>query len=180
MPDAKEKLRRRSQRRQSFTASALVFEPKSETLLRARTADLGPDGCFVDTLNPFAPGTNVKIRIEKSGAAFEALARVIYSLTSMGMGLAFHSVGPEQLWILHEWLGNTADAPAANIILPPSAEDFPGGGPPLEERSKDVHCEALSRLIVELMNQDLLSEEKGNAILEVLNQCPERIADARR
>ena len=180
MHDAKEKLRRRKQRRYPFTATALVFEPKSETLLRARTADLGPDGCFVDTLNPFAPGTKVKVRIEKSGVTFEALARVVYSLTSMGMGLVFHSVGPEQLWVLHEWLADAGDAPPTDVILPPSAEDFLGTGSPLEDGNKDVHCEALSRLIVELMNQGLLSEEKGHAILETLSRCPEKIAGARR
>jgi hypothetical protein len=173
MPDAQEKLRRRSQRRQAFTASALVLEPKSETLMRARTADLGPDGCFIDTLNPFTPGTSVKVRIEKNGATFEALARVVYSLTSMGMGLAFHSVGPEQLWVLHEWMGDTNEAPT-DISLPSSAEDFPREVSPLRDRSKDLHCEALSQLIEALMGQGLLSQAKGNAILETLSHCPEK------
>src|SRR5256885_11610917 len=173
MPDTREKLRRRSQRRQTFTASALVFEPKSETLMRARTADLGPDGCFIDTLNPFTPGTSVKVRIEKSGATCEALARVVYSLTSMGMGLAFHSVGPEQLWVLHEWLGDTNEA-LTDITLPSSAENFPSGGSCLRDRSKDVHCEAITRLIEELVGQGLLSQDKGDAILETLSRCPEK------
>jgi hypothetical protein len=171
MPDVREKLRRRSQRRQAFTASALVFEPKSETLLRARTADLGPDGCFIDTLNPFTPGTSVKVRIEKSGATFEALARVVYSLTSMGMGLAFYSVGPEQLWVLHEWMGDTNEALTPDITLPSGAEDFPSAVSSLRDRSKDVHCDALSRLIEELMCRGLLSQDKGKAILETLSHC---------
>src|ERR1700736_5291566 len=93
MPDAKERLRRRSQHRQPFTASAMIFEPKSETLLRARTADLGPDGCFIDTLNPFAPGAMVKVRIDKSSASFQAWARVVYSLASMGMGAGLPRCG---------------------------------------------------------------------------------------
>jgi PilZ domain-containing protein len=175
MPDGKEKLRRRSQRRQPFTASALVLEPKSDTLLRARIADLGADGCFVDTLNPFAPGTRVKIRIEKSGATFEALARVVYSLTSMGMGLAFCSAGPEQLWVLHEWLGDTSNALTPDSTLPTGeGEDSPNADSPVKDRSKDIHCEALGRLIAELMDQGLLSEAKGNAILETLSCCSEK------
>src|SRR5438309_11224244 len=101
MTDTKDKLRRRSQRRQAITASALVFEPQSETLLRARTADLGADGCFIDTLNPFAPGTMVKVRIDKTGADFEAWGWVIYSLTSLGMGLSCYPVASEQLGLLH-------------------------------------------------------------------------------
>jgi PilZ domain len=171
MPDAKEKLRRRSQNRQAFTASALVFEPKSETLLRARTADLGPDGCFIDTLNPFAPGTMVKARIEKGGASFEASAKVVYSLTAMGMGLAFQAVAPEQLWVIHEWLGS-GSSPEISVAV--EAEEFPREAFLITDRKRDVHCEALCRLIVELMDRGLLSDEKGNAILETLTRCPEK------
>jgi PilZ domain-containing protein len=171
MPDTKEKLRRRSQSRQAFTASALVFEPKSETLLRARTADLGPDGCFIDTLNPFAPGTMVKARIEKGGSSFEASAKVVYSLTAMGMGLVFQAVAPEQLWVLHEWLGSGA---SAEISVAVAAEEFPREAFSVTDKKTDVHCEALSRLILELMGQGLLSEEKGNAILQTLARCPEK------
>jgi PilZ domain len=168
----KEKLLRRSNNRQHFTASALVFEPQSEMLLRARTADLGSDGCFIDTLNPFAKGTAVKVRIEKKGASFEAAARVVYSLDSMGMGLAFSPVGPEQLWVLHEWLGGASGVPAAEVTLPPfeaeiSPKDLAGA------RAKDVHCEALSEIIQELMGRSLISVEKGHAILQKLSRCPE-------
>ena len=174
MTDAKEKLRRRSQNRQSFTASALVFEPKSETLLRARTADIGPDGCFIDTLNPFAPGTVVKARIEKGGSSFETTAKVVYSLTSMGMGLAFQAVAPEQLWVLHEWLGGAGKALTPEISVAVTAEEFSRESLLTTDRKKDIHSEALSQLIAELMDQGLLSEEKGNAILQTLSRCPEK------
>jgi hypothetical protein len=174
MPDAKEKLRRRSQRRQAFTASALVFEPKSETLLRARTADLGPEGCFIDTLNPFAPGTMVRARIDKSGTSFEAWARVVYSLASMGMGLFFYTVAPEQLWVLHEWLRDAGGVVMPEISAPPGAEELPPAGPLTADGKKDIHSEALSRLITELMDQGSLSEEKGTAILQTLSRRPEK------
>jgi hypothetical protein len=173
MPKVKERLQRRSQRRQPFTASALVFEPKSETLLRARTADLGPDGCFIDTLNPFAPGTMVKVRIDKGSTSFEAWAAVVYSLASMGMGLAFHSVGPEQLWILHEWLGDAGGVLLPEISLPPTAEELPTARSLITPKRKDIHCEALSELVTELMTLGLISDEKGNAILQKLSRCLE-------
>lgn len=178
MPETQEKLRRRSQSRKPFIAGALVFEPKSETLLRARTADLGLEGCFIDTLNPFAPGTMLKVRIDKGGASFETWAKVVYSLSSMGMGMVFHSVVPEQLWVLNEWLGSaTGDVLLPEISLPPTAEETTTASLVVpdkkSERKKDVHCEALGRLIFELMGQGLLSEEKGNAILQTLVHCPE-------
>jgi PilZ domain len=173
MPKAKERLQRRSQRRQPFTASALVFEPKSETSLRARTADLAPDGCFIDTLNPFSAGTMVKVRIDKGGSSFEAWARVVYSLTSMGMGMVFHFVAPEQLWVLHEWLGDAGGVLLPEISLQAPAEEVTSAKALITGRKKDIHCEALSELLTELMTLGLISDEKGNAILERLSRCPE-------
>lgn len=171
MAKADEKLRRRTQRRQQFTASALVFEPKSETLLRARTADLGPDGCFIDTLNPLAAGTQVKVRIEKAGVSFEAWAKVIYALDSMGMGLAFHSVGPEQLWVLQEWLGEEGGSLLPEIKLPPIETEMHAESVAAEAQGKDTQCEAaLAELVIELMAHGLVSEEKGNSILRKLSQ----------
>ncbi len=173
MPEAKEKLRRRSQSRQPFIASALVFEPKSETLLRARTADLGLEGCFIDTLNPFAPGTMLKVRIDKGGASFETWAKVVYTLSSMGMGMVFHFVVPEQLWVLNEWLGPAAaDVLLPEVSLPPTVQQAPPASLERTDRKRDVH-EALGRLISELMGQGLLSAEKGNSILKTLIHCPE-------
>jgi PilZ domain len=169
----KDRLLRRSNSRQPFTASALVFEPKSEMLLRARTADLGSDGCFIDTLNPFAKGTAVKVRIEKKGASFEASARVVYSLDSMGMGLAFNPVGPEQLWVLHEWLGEAGGAVAPEVALPAIKGEISSKDLAAEARTKDVHCEALNEIIQELMGRELISREKGEAILRKLSRCPE-------
>jgi hypothetical protein len=170
VPRPSDKLRRRSQRRQHFTASAMVFEPKSQTLLRARTADLGTDGCFIDTLNPFVKGTAVKVRIEKAGASFEAWARVVYSLQSMGMGVAFQSVGPEQLWVIHEWLGQPGEARASEIQLP-VIERSALANSVASDAHKDAQCEALVDLVEELMAQNLISREKGNAILRKLNRC---------
>jgi hypothetical protein len=168
MIEPKEKLLRRSQRRSQFTASALVFEPKSEAILRARTGDLGPEGCFIDTLNPFASGTVVKVRINKSSMSFEAWAKVVYSLDSMGMGLAFKPVGPEQLWVLQEWLGDSCGDLLPNISIPQVEKEFSARG-----SRKDIHCEALSELITELIGHGLIPEEKGNAILQKLSRCPQ-------
>jgi PilZ domain len=174
MPEAKEKLLRRSQSRKPFIASVLVFEPNSETRLRARTADLGPEGCFIDTLNPFAPGTMLKLRIDKGGASLETWAKVVYSLSSMGMGMVFHFVTPEQLWVVYEWLGNAAGEPVLpEVSLAPAEKEIPAAGFLSTDKRDDVHCEALGQLISELTSRGLISHEKGNAILQMLSRCPE-------
>lgn len=169
--ERKKELRRRSNSRKPFTASALVFEPKSEMLLRARTADLGSDGCFIDTLNPFAKGTAVKVRIEKRGASFEAWAKVVYSLDSMGMGLAFDPVEPEQLWVLHEWLGAESGIMPPEMNLPPIETEISTKELTPQAKSKDIHCEVLNELIQDLMGRGLVSVEKGQALLVKLSRC---------
>jgi hypothetical protein len=174
MTEAKEKLRRRSQNRKPFIASVLVYEPKSETRLQARTADLGPEGCFIDTLNPFAPGTMLKLRIDKGGASLETWAKVVYSLSSMGMGMVFHFVSPEQLWVVYEWLGDaTGDPVLPEVSLAPAENEIPAAGSLSTDKRNDVHCEALDQLISELINRGLISQEKGEAILRILNRCPD-------
>jgi PilZ domain-containing protein len=174
MPEAKEKLRRRSQNRKPFIASVLVYEPKSETRLQARTADLGPEGCFIDTLNPFAPGTMLKLRIEKGGASLESWAKVVYSLSSMGMGMVFHFVTPEQLWVVYEWLGDATGGPVLpEVSLAPAEKEIPAAGFLSTDKRNDVYFDALGQLISELINRGLISQEKGDAILQTLNRCPE-------
>jgi hypothetical protein len=44
----------------------------------------------------------------------------------------------------------------------------------MADREKDAYCDALTMLIEELMVQELLSKEKGNAILQTLSRCPEK------
>jgi hypothetical protein len=173
MPKVKDRLQRRGQHRQPFTASALVYEPKSETRLKARTTDLAPDGCFIDTLNPFAQGTMVKVRIDKGGTSFEAWAKIVYSLASMGMGLVFHFVEPEQLWVLHEWLGDTGGVLLPKLSLPAAAAELAAPESLGTGKKKDTHCEALSQLVTELMARGLIGQETGDAILGKLNRCPE-------
>lgn len=169
----RKKPRRRSNTRKPFTASALVFEPQSEMLLRARTSDLGSDGCFIDTLNPFAKGSAVKVRIEKKGASFEAWAKVVYSLDSMGMGLEFDRVEPEQLWVLHEWLGAESGIMPPEMNLPAIEEEISPKHLASQAKSKDVHCEVLHELIQDLMGRGLVSVEKGEAFLLKLSRCTE-------
>jgi len=94
----------RAVRRCPFVASVEVTELRSGTRLSARTSELGLGGCYVDALNPFANGTQVKLRIVRDQGAFEAKAKVVYSDPSFGMGLSFTEIAAEQRVILENWL----------------------------------------------------------------------------
>lgn len=96
--------KKRAVRRCAFVASAEVTEPSSDTRISARTSELGLGGCYVETLNPLAEGTLVHLRILRDQGVFEAEAKVVYSQSSFGMGLAFTKMDPKQRVLLEDWL----------------------------------------------------------------------------
>jgi PilZ domain len=101
---AKKWAKPRAVRRCPFVASVEVTELGTGTKLSARTSEVGLGGCYVDALNPFATGTQVKLRIVRDQGAFEATAKVVYSDPSFGMGLSFTEIAAEQRVILENWL----------------------------------------------------------------------------
>jgi hypothetical protein len=96
--------KKRAALRCPFVASAEVFELSSETPISARTSELAVGGCYVETLNPFPEGTLVRVRILRDQGVFEAKAKVVYSHSNSGMGLAFSEVLPNQRLLLEDWL----------------------------------------------------------------------------
>lgn len=99
---------RRRHRRFPIIASVEAIEMQSHTTLKGRITDLGFGGCYVDTMNPFAAGTVIKIRLTKEKDTFEADAKVMFSQIGMGMGVAFISAMPPQLQIFQKWLNELA------------------------------------------------------------------------
>jgi hypothetical protein len=96
--------KKRAVRRCPFVASAEVTESSSGTRLSARTSELGLGGCYIETLNPFADGTMVQLRIVRDQGVFETKAKVVYSHGNFGMGLAFTDMDRKQRSVLEDWL----------------------------------------------------------------------------
>lgn len=96
--------KKRAARRCPFVASAEVTELSSEINISARTSELAVGGCYIETLNPFPEGTLVKVRILRDQGVFEAKAKVVYSHSNSGMGLAFGEMLPKQRLLLEDWL----------------------------------------------------------------------------
>jgi hypothetical protein len=144
-----------------FTASVEAIDPQSHVKLSARTSDLGPGGCYVDTMNPFAVGTLIKIRLTKDRVTFEADAKVMFTRVGMGMGVAFISAMPRQHRIFQKWLIELA------------RKSSPGPESPEETKANAVVANAtkdpdfvLRELLIVLMTKGVLSEAEGKAMLE--------------
>jgi PilZ domain len=106
---------RRAHPRYPFTAGAEVLDVRSGTHLNARISDIGRGGCYVDSISPFAVGTEVKIRITRDAHSFSFQAKVVYASVGMGMGLMFTVIEPEQRWMLEKWLAELRGEPSREV-----------------------------------------------------------------
>jgi PilZ domain len=98
---------RRDARRYSFICPVKVMDSGGNTGMSARTADLSLHGCYIDTLNPFPQGTQVRLQLTKNDQQLELQARVTSCHMGSGMGLMFEQLTPEQSAILLGWLEGT-------------------------------------------------------------------------
>lgn len=124
-------------------------------------------GCYIDTISTFPVGTNVSLRLTSEGRSFDARARVAYETPGVGMGLAFSSIEPDQLWVLEKWLGKLSGQ------LPPEFhEEEPmtviDRGPEREAGANSESSFVLNELIIALMRKRVLSESEGKQLLQKL------------
>jgi hypothetical protein len=105
---------RRGVPRYSFSTSVMLTETTRGTRLPARTSELGLNGCYIDTLEPFPVGTPVWIRIFKDREVFESAGRVLYSHPGIGMGVLFVDPKPDQRPVLERWLADLAARTSPN------------------------------------------------------------------
>ena len=99
---------RRSAPRHPMVLATEVLELPRGTKLNARTADISRTGCYVDTMNPIPPGSEVQLRFTHGTETFVARGRVVYVSYGLGMGIAFVSVEDQQLARLNRWFSEPA------------------------------------------------------------------------
>ncbi len=95
---------RRTGDRHIFTATAEIVELSSGARFSTRTTDLGPGGCFVDTLVPLPVGAKVHVGVRKGKTQLDTNGVVVYSQAGLGMGIAFDSLDESQRSALEKWL----------------------------------------------------------------------------
>lgn len=100
---------RRGAPRIAMVLAAEVVELPRSAKLSARTADISHSGCYIDTLNPIPAGSQVRVRITHNDEVFEALGRVVYLSSGLGMGIVYVTVEPDQLAKLDRWLAESGN-----------------------------------------------------------------------
>jgi PilZ domain len=159
---------RRRSPRYPFIAYAEVTDMKPPHVrVKARISDLGREGCYVDTISPFAVGTNVLIRIMKNDKVCSPKALVLYSTVRMGMGVEFTSVAPGEVPVLERWLAElSGELPAEEL----SGELAMDGQFQDHGDEQDEVREFFGNLTSALVRKRILSEVEGNAMLDKLSR----------
>ena len=149
---------RRNADRHVFTASAEVVELGSGARFSTRTTDLGPGGCFVDTMLPFPVGAKVRVNVQKGKTQFETGGVVVYSQTGLGMGIAFDTLEPQQSQALETWL---RELTGGRHVL------FPEKGRPSDGATsvRGLDHAALVRMVQLLVGKGMLTEAEGASVL---------------
>jgi len=153
---------RRHSVRYQFTASAQVVDRMTGARFSTRTTDLGPGGCFVDTLVPFPEGTLVHISLQKGQNTFETDGYVVYSQTGLGMGLAFNDLEAEQAKALRDWLKEVTAEREATFEILSAARNIS----PRAHGSGNANDKAMIvRMVHLLIGKGMLTEAEGAAVL---------------
>ncbi|HXQ26195.1 MAG TPA: PilZ domain-containing protein [Candidatus Acidoferrales bacterium] len=149
---------RRNADRHVFTASAEVVEVGSGARFSTRTTDLGPGGCFVDTMLPFPVGAKVRVTVQKGKTQFETGGTVVYSQTGLGMGIAFDTLEGQQRQALETWLRELTGG--RHILFPENTR-----GPEGSASVRGIDHAALVRLVQLLVGKGMLTEAEGASVL---------------
>ncbi len=149
---------RRSAGRYTLTAAAEVIELGSGARFSTRTTDLGPGGCFVDTLVPFPVGSKVRVSVQKEKTKFECGGVVVYSQAGLGMGIAFDSMKPEDREQLDQWLVKLTGGKQLHANIQGRSASAPPG-------TRTIDHAALVRLVQLMIGKGILTEAEGSSVL---------------
>lgn len=154
---------RRNASRHIFTATAEVVELRTGARFSTRTTDLGPGGCFVDTLVPFPVGSPVRVALHKGKNTFETEAYVVYAQAGLGMGIAFNDLDAKQAEALRNWLADvTAEKEVAfEILRTANPTHHTSAAKPGSIPDKAM----ITRMVHLLIGKGILTEAEGSAIL---------------
>jgi len=154
-----EEAERRCADRHAITAVAEVVDLATGVRFSTRTSDLGPGGCFVDSITPFPIGSKVRTTVRQGDTEFEVGGTVVYSQVGLGMGIAFDELAFEQRLDLKAWLAEvTGGKQHVRTEKQTGAKDPTAGDAVTRAR--------LTRLVQYLVDKRLITDSDAASILQ--------------
>lgn len=160
-----EAVEKRSCPRYPFSPAVEALDLHADIRIKGRLADISRNGCYVDTINPFAKDAAVTLTISRDNQSFKTQAKVVYSKMGMGMGLLFTTAEPDQLRVLGSWLnelsgGKVDGEEQSNLFLHPEIA---------KGTDSDVR-KIVSELIALLNGKNLLNDSEAMGLLRKLTK----------
>jgi len=145
---------RRCATRSPFLAPVEILDMRTGSRIQARTSDLSPQGCYIDTLNPLPVGSAVRLQIHRAGLILDVLANVTSSHIGSGMGLEFAETTGAQKSVLDNWL--------QELGLPPR---MVFGNPFPKNPAMRSSSTSAARLVQVLLRKGVLTQAEAREIL---------------
>jgi hypothetical protein len=160
-----EPVEKRSCPRYPFSPAVEALDLQADTRIMGRLSDISRNGCYVDTINPFAKDAPVTLTISRDNQSFKTQAKVVYSKMGMGMGLLFTTAEPEQLRVLGSWLnelsgGRAYEEETSNLFIQP-------------ETAKNTEIELrkiVGELVALLNGKNMLNDSEAMGLLRKLSK----------
>jgi hypothetical protein len=115
---------RRRMKRHAFSATTEVADIATGAQLSTRAADLSLQGCYLDSLNPFAVGSKIRIRIVWGGAELTCAAVVRDSQPGMGMGVAFTDMDDARKALIQRWIEKLDSSASVDLSSSTLSDNF--------------------------------------------------------
>jgi hypothetical protein len=164
-PAPAELVEKRSCPRYPFSPAVEALDLEADTRIMGRLSDISRNGCYVDTINPFAKDAPVTLTISRDNQSFKTQAKVVYSKMGMGMGLLFTTAEPEQLRVLGSWLnelsgGRAYEEETSNLFIQPETA-----------KSTEIELRKIVGELVALLNgKNMLSDSEAMGLLRKLSK----------
>jgi hypothetical protein len=146
---------RRCATRSPFVAPVEIIEMRTNSRTEARTSDLSPQGCYIDTLNPLPVGSAVRVRIDRGGVTLDVLGNVSSRHVGSGMGLVFGEISRAQRNVLDNWL--------LELELPRMSYKDPF---PARSQASPQEPDCAIRLVWMLLRKGVLNQSEAKEILD--------------
>ena len=158
---------RRCATRMPFVAPVEIVELRTGSRIKARTSDLSPQGCYVDTLNPLPVGESVRLQIYRAGLILDALATVSARHAGSGMGLAFGELTNPQKAVLESWLNELGMPDVVFENLFPRSKGTHGSTQVGTSAGASVQeADYVVRLVRVLLRKGILSQSEAKEVLD--------------
>jgi hypothetical protein len=89
--------------RYAFVVTAEITVEGSTSVIATRLGDLSMHGCYLRTINR-PEGASIIIRISAGNSVFQAIGKVVYCQSKVGVGVEFQQIEPRYATVLDQWL----------------------------------------------------------------------------